>query len=681
MADLLPRTQPLPSPKIRPTGILPGETMEEFDPGLWESIENFDREWRAKNLMPSPQAPPPPGLPERGQLGDIVAGGMRGLLVSGEQVAGVASTLGRFTGIKPLEEFGKGMIQGVEYGRTLPMFQPSQAEAAGGPRAWLGQIVEAAIPSFFAVAPMWATGGTAAGGLLPMLRAPLGTLAKSVGMKVAGLVPLTLFGAGEYDQYVRTANKQGMSEKEVMPQAALSGIVQGMGEWLTDVAGIKLLGLGKPLANILNGSIQKWLFPAILKVAPQVGKTMLVETLGESSQNFASALLREKSGIPTDAPLEAAINSIIPSIGVTLLFAGAIRGVSRGQSKFVLRALKEPDTKIEDRQTAARFISQNLKENNPDLAQEWDSISKDLITNGKPVPVDEDLSGYILNYWSKEFDLKTGKWKTREAGIPPSGEPERQPLILTTPEAEANIPPPLELTPGPLAEPTGQIGMELPERKAEGIGQGVLPIVLSTTGAKANVKAVAPVEPPPAAPVTVPLEPEVVGLITPVRVGDAQTIMGTDVVVAKTKTVDGIVYDLFNAGKLKDNRGFIRVSDPESGHVVSVTEYPTYGAAEAKYLKDTGAAEHIEKPSDIPGRYHPYLNDLIGEVKEGVAGGNIFTEAGEFVRRAKSTYPEWMRDRGWTGKEVVRALEKATAGEKLAKKQATIVDAALEEVK
>jgi len=86
-------------------------------------------------------------------------------------------------------------------------------------------------------------------------------------------------------------------------------------------------------------------------------------------------------------------------------------------------------------------------------------------------------------------------------------------------------------------------------------------------------------------------------------------------------------------------------------------------------------------PQNIPERYHAYLNELIGEVEVSEPARDIFTEEGEFVRRTKSTYPLWMQNKGWTQKEVIRALDKAIKGQKLAKKQATIVDAALEEVK
>ena len=54
--------QPLPSPKIVPTGILPGETEQDFSPDLIREMEDINREWRMKNLNQETSSPPPRGV-------------------------------------------------------------------------------------------------------------------------------------------------------------------------------------------------------------------------------------------------------------------------------------------------------------------------------------------------------------------------------------------------------------------------------------------------------------------------------------------------------------------------------------------------------------------------------------------------------------------------------------------
>jgi len=78
------------------------------------------------------------------------------------------------------------------------------------------------------------------------------------------------------------------------------------------------------------------------------------------------------------------------------------------------------------------------------------------------------------------------------------------------------------------------------------------------------------------------------------------------------------------------------------------------------------------------------LASVIQDVKRGEAGGRAFVEAeiggGADVIGYGSTYPEFMRNEGWTGKEVVNALSKAVDGKDLGSRQAQIVESAIDYV-
>jgi len=84
---------------------------------------------------------------------------------------------------------------------------------------------------------------------------------------------------------------------------------------------------------------------------------------------------------------------------------------------------------------------------------------------------------------------------------------------------------------------------------------------------------------------------------------------------------------------------------------------------------------------DIEPERKEALKTVIQHVETAEAGGRTFTEAevggGTDVTGYGSTYPEFMRNEGWTGKEVVNALNKAMEGKDLGVRQTTIVEGAI----
>lgn len=81
-------------------------------------------------------------------------------------------------------------------------------------------------------------------------------------------------------------------------------------------------------------------------------------------------------------------------------------------------------------------------------------------------------------------------------------------------------------------------------------------------------------------------------------------------------------------------------------------------------------------------RYEPYLKEISEQVEAGEPGRRMQIEVapGRYEWTGiKSSYPAWMRDKGWTKKGVLRAISKGIAGEKLGKKQREIFEAALAE--
>ena len=72
-------------------------------------------------------------------------------------------------------------------------------------------------------------------------------------------------------------------------------------------------------------------------------------------------------------------------------------------------------------------------------------------------------------------------------------------------------------------------------------------------------------------------------MIPTTRVGDSMQLMGVYAVLAATKTIDGVTYELYIAKLPTDNRGLVRVFDADSGNIVSMTQYPAYVQAQREY--------------------------------------------------------------------------------------------------
>lgn len=89
--------------------------------------------------------------------------------------------------------------------------------------------------------------------------------------------------------------------------------------------------------------------------------------------------------------------------------------------------------------------------------------------------------------------------------------------------------------------------------------------------------------------------------------------------------------------------------------------------------KDAQTKWQIEVKED----FKPALEGLAKDVEGGQTGKRIPTEEGDFIG-ISSTFPEFMLNKGWTGKEVSGALRKAATGETLGIRQADIVESAMD---
>jgi N12 class adenine-specific DNA methylase len=94
------------------------------------------------------------------------------------------------------------------------------------------------------------------------------------------------------------------------------------------------------------------------------------------------------------------------------------------------------------------------------------------------------------------------------------------------------------------------------------------------------------------------------------KIGDAITIMDIDAILADSHDIGGVRYELFNAAKGKDKRGIVRITDIETGNVVTLKSYEEYDKAE-KELKDAVWKSEHETPENKPKetRYKAMVTD------------------------------------------------------------------------
>ena len=110
-----------------------------------------------------------------------------------------------------------------------------------------------------------------------------------------------------------------------------------------------------------------------------------------------------------------------------------------------------------------------------------------------------------------------------------------------------------------------------------------------------------------------PVTPPAVEGVGALKIGDDARILDVDSVLADVKVIGGVRYDLFNGASLKEQRAAVRVTDVDSGEVVTLKQYPNFDAAEREFNTAITGATKVEQPSVTPSPEAPTA------IPEGVA--------------------------------------------------------------
>lgn len=191
----------------------------------------------------------------------------------------------------------------------------------------------------------------------------------------------------------------------------------------------------------------------------------------------------------------------------------------------------------------------------PPMAPEQAAAVRNVRETGEPVPVEQPVARPVAE---PTPEPAPPMW-----ALPEASTPAQRPAT----QVEPTPPPPVAVEP-PLVRPAATVEPE--------------PVQAAPTQ-QAN-----------------PTTPEQPSTTKQLNIGDPQRIMGVDSVLADTSEVGGVRYEVFNGSKLKEKRAAVRVTDVESGKVLSLKQYPDYDMANSDYRSEVDKASRMEQPPAPP---------------------------------------------------------------------------------
>jgi hypothetical protein len=303
----------------------------------------------------------------------------RGIVRSGAGVGEMAGNILRTVGA---EETGEGL---VEASRGL------REEYAPGKQYQESFLGRGIVEGVEGMAPSLAAG--IPGAIIGQAAIPIPILGSVIGYALgAG----SAFAINEYhnylDEYRKTFGDEPMAETKA--RAALSGLVEGGFEAVADALGGKYLLA--PMMKTGTLTIKELLKTPIKEAAITFAKTAGIETGTEVTQNALEAWLRQIEELPTDTPLEAAKESIIPALMMTALFNLGHAGIQRTKIATVQKTLADPKAPEEDRLKAISYIDTLIKERLPEENSEAVSKLWEQYAISKAITDNVDANGTIM---------------------------------------------------------------------------------------------------------------------------------------------------------------------------------------------------------------------------------------------------------------------------------------------
>lgn len=216
-----------------------------------------------------------------------------------------------------------------------------------------------------------------------------------------------LFGASQGQETYDKLLKSGVPEDEARKAGWINLMIEGGGETIGNIAGLKLFGmLGKaatagasPVAGAIANATETAIAKPFLKQLP---KTAAIEIATEFGQNYGEAWVENRYGaVDAEDPLKAGVHGAEAALGMTLLLAPfGLAGFSRRakQNGRVAEALQNPDAPEADRIAASKILFDEINEVSPEAAKAWSQNSSFAIVTNAPILLDETTAQPGM-YW------------------------------------------------------------------------------------------------------------------------------------------------------------------------------------------------------------------------------------------------------------------------------------------
>lgn len=335
-------------------------------------------------------AEPPP--PPRSALGEIGTGLERGVLVGLPKFAGQVLQYASPEG-STVNQFGRGMVESANKRgqRESLQAQPQDHNVVTNALASGAEMLPTALG-----VPLAIGGGIAALPVELPTAAVVGTAAVGAG---------ALFGAQAGQETLNKAQEKGVDPEAAKQAARLNaastfaaqtgmGLIGGklfglLGQTAGKIAGVDAGELAASTLSELTG--QNGVVKPFLKALPATA----AEAVGvNAAQSAATAGIERSAGIDDQSPVDAAIGSIGPTLGLTAL-AGPMGLVTRGMqvrsAQARTMALADGQTDPAIRTQLAQQYAERIGKVNPDAATAFLANAKRNIDAGHDLPVDASL--------------------------------------------------------------------------------------------------------------------------------------------------------------------------------------------------------------------------------------------------------------------------------------------------
>ncbi len=358
------------------------------------------------------QTPPSP-VPERGLIGDIVSDVARGTADLTRMGGYAIKTLDPDGGIDVVERVGVSLVDMADRSQKLSIMQPDASELAGQEGAIKSGIrsgIRSAVPS---LAPTFAgaAAGAAVGSVVPGLGTAVG------GITGAVLGNLGLFGLGTYGEKKQEYLDHGVSEDEAHSAALKQGLIEGGIEGAASFIGAKIFGMDRFLTQPLKQTVKELLHTPVSTFAKNLAKdTFLNEVPTEMLQSYLGTRVDIGVGMANEGDQwQAAVDSIIPAMTMSLLFGTGASGFSYVQKRRLVRDLNNLE-KPDAREKAAEMIEKGILEGDSkeeagkevELAEAWSKMAMERIDAGEAIDLNEDFIKFAQLDENSRKELQRG---------------------------------------------------------------------------------------------------------------------------------------------------------------------------------------------------------------------------------------------------------------------------------